>query len=114
VRNRHRENPGSTTSNVGDRCDVRFMIASGKETGQVADTIVAANVLKMYPRLLVAPGDYAQVAGEPRHRPAALHRRHACVTQPNGLGYPIEGCSLWIGEGRPGNAAVWPELPLPL
>ena len=33
------------------------MIASGKETGQVADTIVAANVLKMYPRLLVVPGD---------------------------------------------------------
>jgi HK97 family phage major capsid protein len=32
-------------------------ITVAKESGQTADTIVAANVLKMYSRLLVAPGD---------------------------------------------------------
>lgn len=33
------------------------LISVAKESGQAADTIVAANVLKMYSRLLVAPGD---------------------------------------------------------
>lgn len=33
------------------------LVSVAKESGQAADTIVAANVLKMYSRLLVAPGD---------------------------------------------------------